>query len=339
MKEKECSLKPTTKLELVCGEKTVIDEELARILYSIKTTKSLLRTSKILGIPYSKLWEKIHKVEGFLGEKIVERWKGGVARGGSRLTPKGEELLETYMRYYKIIMKRSFESIMIHIEEPSFLVFMGSHDLLLETVFDEIIEYRIDPVWTGSIAGLLNLANKEADIGGVHYPEDMGGPEKLLEILGLKGTIRLIPGFMRRQGIISRKPLTLKEIIHLIREGQVVLAVRNIGSGTRILFEELISKWTGSGSLVKELIKNSIEANTHKDTCKLVAFGQADLGLTIEPVARLYGLYFVPITWERYSLAVNMVDSENSMKAAYYIVEKSKVVLQKYGLVGYRIDR
>ncbi|MCE4609199.1 MAG: LysR family transcriptional regulator [Desulfurococcales archaeon] len=335
--DEKCRLEPSRVLVLECNGNIVVDEELAKILYMVKVEESLHKASQLMGLPYSRLHEKIRRAEKLIGDKLVHRWKGGASRGGAKLTDTGEKILDTYMQYYRLFLQRPFEDFLGPDSRRKLIIFVGSHDFVLDNVFNSIQEYRIEPIWSGTVQGLMQLAYGGADIAGAHYPVKLGGPAKLLEMLGLKGIMDIYPIFRRRQGFASRKPIELDELKRMLGMGELVLAVRNPGSGTRILMEELLSEWITDKNRIKTLLENSVESRTHLDTCKHIASGKADIGLTIEPYARLFGLYFIPIAWEDYVLAVRTGDSNNVRRIIDLLRTLSTQFIEESRIPGYEM--
>ena len=62
-----------------------------RIFHAIRQTGSILKAARLLGQPYRNVWGKIKDAERQCGFKIVE-----TSRNGSRLTPEGARLINTY---------------------------------------------------------------------------------------------------------------------------------------------------------------------------------------------------------------------------------------------------
>lgn len=62
-----------------------------RILHAISEVGSINKAAKMLKQPFRAVWGKINATEERCGFKVVER-----TSGGSRLTVKGQELLDTY---------------------------------------------------------------------------------------------------------------------------------------------------------------------------------------------------------------------------------------------------
>ena len=67
---------------------------------------------------------------------------------------------------------------------------------------------------------------------------------------------------------------------------------RNAGAGTRVLIDQLLAGARPPGY--------ANQPRSHNAVAAAVAQGRADWGVAIEPVARLYGLGFLPIAPEHY---------------------------------------
>jgi molybdate transport system regulatory protein len=68
----------------------------AKILKAIKEHGSISKACKELGMSYRFVWNYLKKMEFALGMAVVEKERGGAERGGTKLTPLGEELLDMY---------------------------------------------------------------------------------------------------------------------------------------------------------------------------------------------------------------------------------------------------
>lgn len=68
----------------------------AEILRAIKEYGSLSKAAKALGMSYRFAWKYITKMEKALGDKVVERERGGKEGGGAKLTELGEKILKMY---------------------------------------------------------------------------------------------------------------------------------------------------------------------------------------------------------------------------------------------------
>jgi putative molybdopterin biosynthesis protein len=71
-----------------------------------------------------------------------------------------------------------------------------------------------------------------------------------------------------------------------------IMVNRNAGAGTRVLIDALLAGVRPPGY--------ANQPRSHNAVAAAVAQGRADWGVAIEPVARLYGLGFVPLSPEEY---------------------------------------
>lgn len=66
------------------------------LLEKVRELSSLRQATIATGISYTKALRLIKKIEAELGFAVVDSAKGGSERGGTSLTPKGEQLLLAY---------------------------------------------------------------------------------------------------------------------------------------------------------------------------------------------------------------------------------------------------
>jgi putative molybdopterin biosynthesis protein len=71
---------------------------------------------------------------------------------------------------------------------------------------------------------------------------------------------------------------------------------RNAGAGTRVLIDKLLNGVRPPGY--------ANQPKSHNAVAAAIAQGRADWGLAIEPVAKLYGLGFLPVSPEHYDFLV-----------------------------------
>ncbi len=186
--------------------------------------------------------------------------------------------------------------------EPADLVVIGSHCTGLDYLLGELHARGLTSkvLAVGSTGGLEAAKRGECDLAGVHLLDprtDTYNRPFLTE--GLE----LIPGYGRRQGIVFRpgdgrfegRDAAWAVAVALANAG-CVLVNRNRGSGTRLLMDRLLGDARPSGYLA--------EAKSHNAVAAAVAQGRADWGVAIEPVARAYGLGFLPLRDERYDFVV-----------------------------------
>jgi putative molybdopterin biosynthesis protein len=86
---------------------------------------------------------------------------------------------------------------------------------------------------------------------------------------------------------------TVQEAMAAVRADAAALMVnRNAGAGTRVLIDRLLLGARPPGY--------ANQPKSHNAVAAAVAQGRADWGVAIEPVAKLYGLGFLPLSPEHY---------------------------------------
>ncbi|GAB3685457.1 TOBE domain-containing protein [Salinisphaera aquimarina] len=66
------------------------------LLEQIALTGSLSAAAKVVGLSYKGAWDAVNAMNNLADHPLVERSAGGAGGGGSRLTPRGEQLVATY---------------------------------------------------------------------------------------------------------------------------------------------------------------------------------------------------------------------------------------------------
>ncbi len=188
------------------------------------------------------------------------------------------------------------------------LRFAGSHDLALNWLaahFSEIAPgYCLQLGFSGSLGGLMALAQGKADLAGCHLFDEES------ETYNLPFVRRLLPGRRvalvtlahRRLGLIlpAGNPRDIQGFRDLRRPG-LRFANRQAGSGTRVWLDIALRR---AGVQPEHVQGYTDEKMTHSEVALAVAEGGADLGLGLETPARTYGLEFIPLTRERYDLVI-----------------------------------
>ena len=182
------------------------------------------------------------------------------------------------------------------------LVIMGSHDVALDVVVGALAErgLRARTIAVGSLGGVNAASRGECDIAPVHLVDPATGVyNKHLLAPGLA----LVPGWRRMQGLVFRPGDSRFEgrsaeaaLRAALSDPAILMVNRNAGSGTRVLIDNLLrgAKPTGYAN----------QPRSHNAVAAAIAQHRADWGVAIEPVARLYGLGFLPIAPEHYDFLV-----------------------------------
>jgi molybdate-binding protein len=188
-----------------------------------------------------------------------------------------------------------------HVIAPD-LVIMGSHDIGLDAVVGRIAEqgYRARVMAVGSLGGLAAARRGECDFAPIHLLDPETGVYNRAYITeGLE----LIEGWRRMQGIVFRRDDRRFEgrdpegaIKAALADPDCLMVNRNQGAGTRVLVDRLLGGARPDGYWNQPRSHNAVAA--------AVAQGRADWGVAIEPVAKNYGLGFVPLGEEHYDFAL-----------------------------------
>jgi len=187
------------------------------------------------------------------------------------------------------------------------VLFVGSHDLALETLFGQLRRARppldIVAVYVGSLEGLIALERGEAHVAGAHLLDEENGEYNTPYIR------RLLPGqdvvlvtmVERLQGLMVAKG-NPRGIVGLedVRRG-LRFVNRQRGSGTRVLLDHKLRQL---GISPTEIAGYNREETTHLAVAAAVADGSADVGLGIYAAARSLDLDFLPLVKERYDLVM-----------------------------------
>ncbi len=191
---------------------------------------------------------------------------------------------------------------------PGTLRFSGSHDLAIAwmaTHFDEIAPgHKMRIAFTGSQAGLLSLQKRDSDIAGTHLWDEQFDTYNVPYIQSTfpGEKIALVTLAHRRLGLIV-KPGNPKNIHSIgdLAQSDVKFINRQAGSGTRVFFDAQLKRHQLEPA---QIAGYSDERATHSEVAAVVADSRADTGIGLEAAARAFGLDFIPLTTERYDLAM-----------------------------------
>lgn len=178
------------------------------------------------------------------------------------------------------------------------LVIMGSHDIALDVVVGALAErgFSARTLAVGSLGGVAAATRGECDIAPVHLIDPQSGDyNKHL----VTAELSLVPGWQRMQGVLFRagdqrfEGRTAADAIKAVLADSAALMVsRNAGAGTRVLIDQLLNGARPVGYANQPKSHNAVAAS--------IAQGRADWGVAIEPVAKMYGLGFLPLAPEHY---------------------------------------
>jgi molybdate-binding protein len=175
----------------------------------------------------------------------------------------------------------------------------------LASHFSEIAPgYSLQLHFTGSLGGLIALAEGKADIAGSHLWDEQSGKfnQPFVQRFFPGKRIALVTLAHRRLGLIlpAGNPYDIQGLQDLTRTG-LHFANRQPGSGTRVWLDIVLR----NAGVQSDAILGYREGKmTHFAVARAVAEGQADVGIGLEAAAQSYGLDFLLLTHDRYDLIV-----------------------------------
>ncbi len=198
---------------------------------------------------------------------------------------------------------------------PADLLVVGSHCLGLEFLLNEL---RVEGFSTkffaaGSTTGLQVARRGECDLAGIHLFDAKSGT---YNTPFLDDSLRLIPGYRRKQGIVFRRDdprfrgITRETLLERLKsDPDCVMVNRNQGSGTRILIDGLLDELRPPGY--------SVQVTSHHAVVAAILQGRADWGVAIQSVARDARLGFLDMTDEHFDFVVPRKRLDRSAVVAF----------------------
>jgi molybdate-binding protein len=165
-------------------------------------------------------------------------------------------------------------------------------------------------VFCSSTVALGALGRRHTHVAGVHLVDPRTGEENLPDVQRHSGHgARAVITLARWQvGILVEKgnPQALRGIADLFRAPRrgvrpLRLTVREKGSGVRRLFDHELGQ---TGASEATLLAQASLARGHLEVAQAIAMGAADAGLATRDAALAYDLDFIPVSEERYDLAL-----------------------------------
>ncbi|HEY7665553.1 MAG TPA: helix-turn-helix transcriptional regulator [Xanthobacteraceae bacterium] len=185
----------------------------------------------------------------------------------------------------------------------------GSHDPLLEWSLRES-GAQLATLPEGSEAGLNRLARGEIAAAAIHLhrldgDDESANSEAVAGAPGLHDAV-VIAFARREQGLVvaAGNPLALHDITGIAAK-RARLALRPQGAGAQLLLLALVAR---AGLTLDALAIVTPACPTGPDIAQAVRSGRADCGVATRAVAQAAALDFVPLTWERFDLALRQRD-------------------------------
>jgi molybdate-binding protein/DNA-binding transcriptional regulator YhcF (GntR family) len=234
----------------------------------------------------------IHRAEAFLLEVLT---------GGYNLEEVDQAVRQAMDRWRSVVLESTPK-------DEKTLRFAGSHDLVITWLASHFAEvapgYLLKLTFSGSLGGLIALAEGKAELAGSHLWDDES------DTYNVPFVRRLLPGkrvalvtlAQRRLGLIlpPGNPLGVNSLADLTRPGLRFIN-RQSGSGTRVWLDLAMLK---AGIHTENISGYQDEMITHSAVAQTIAENKADAGIGLEAAAISHGLDFLFLTHDRYDLVI-----------------------------------
>ncbi|MBI5276218.1 MAG: helix-turn-helix transcriptional regulator [Burkholderiales bacterium] len=285
-----------------------IRNALIELLHAVNSEGSISGAARALGLSYRHVWGELRRWEAELGQPFIVWDKGQPAR----LTPFGQKLLWAE-RQAQARLAPQIEALHADLErafavafdpEAQVLTLFASHDDALSLLRDHAVarsRLHLDIRFCGSVDAISALNEGRCALAGFHVAEPAAAmplARATYQPMLQPGRHKLV-GFARRtQGLLVApgNPLHLRNMRDLARAR---FANRALGSGTRLLFDELLQR---EGMAAPDVPGHGHDEPSHSAVAQAIVSGAADAGLGIEAAAHAHGLDFVPLLHEHYHL-------------------------------------
>jgi putative molybdopterin biosynthesis protein len=170
----------------------------------------------------------------------------------------------------------------------------------------------------------------QCDVAPVHLIDPLTGK---YNVHLASPELTLAPGWQRMQGILFRpgdkrfEGKGAKEALAaVLTDPNALMVSRNAGAGTRVLIDQLLDGARPPGY--------ANQPKSHNAVAAAIAQGRADWGLAIEPVAKLYGLGFLPVSPEHYDFLVVEKRKDRPAVQAFLAVLRDEKVRERIRAIG-----
>jgi putative molybdopterin biosynthesis protein len=322
-----------------------IRNALLDLLHAVQEQGSISGAARAVGLSYRHVWGELKRWETELGHPLIHWEKGQRAR----LSPFGEKLLWAE-RQAQARLAPQIEALHADLERTFAVVFDGSaqvltlfasHDdglSLLRGFAVDAAGLHLDTRFCGSVDAIAALNEGRCTLAGFHSSQQPGlgtVTQRTYQPLLQPGRHKLIGFAQRSQGLMvaAGNPMRLAGLGEVARR-RARFANRAIGSGTRLLFEELLAR---DGMQATDISGQDRIEPSHAAVAQAIAAGSADCGLGIEAAARARGLDFVPLLQEHYYLVCLKEALEQAPIVALRALLQGKAWQERLGaLAGYQ---
>lgn len=304
------SIELTYQLSADGAQPALIRNALMDLLFAVREHGSISAAANAMGLSYRHVWGELKRWEQTLGRTLIVWDKGQPAR----LSEFGEKLLWAE-RQAQARLAPQISALRAGLERTFAVAFdnaahvvplYASHDDALAALQEHAVasaKLHLDVRYTGSLDAISALNEGRCVMAGFHtrqQPVPGSRSERAYKPLLQPGQHKIIGFAQRDQGLIVPRgnPRRLCGIQDLRQPG-LRYVNRALGTGTRVLFDELLEE---AGIDFRAIDGYPRTEPSHKAVAHAVASGSADVGLGIASAAVRERLDFVPLVRENYFL-------------------------------------
>lgn len=288
----------------------LVRNPLMDLLRAVSSAGSISAGARQLGLSYRHVWGELKRWENELGNELVVWEKGQSARltefgaklmwaerqAQARLAPQIEALRADLERAFAVAFDANAHVVTLY----------ASHDDALAALREQSLEpaqVHLDIRFCGSVDAIRGLNEGRCVLAGFHtlqHPAPGSLLERVYKPLLQPGLHKIIGFAQRSQGLMVAKgnPLQLQSLQDVAKH-KARFMNRALGTGTRIVIDELLTQQGLSGSDLQGFERTE---PSHTAVAHAICSGAADVGVGIEAAARAQGLDFVPLVQENYHL-------------------------------------
>jgi molybdate transport repressor ModE-like protein len=276
-------------------------------LNEIRVTGKITKAAETANMSYRHAWNLIEKWSAFFEAPLVERRQGH----GTTLTPFGDKLVWAAQRL-RARLKPQLENLSQELEteirqflphDPSIIRVHASHGFAVAKLRELLVRESgigVELRYVSNQTSLASLTRNECDLAGMHLPQGALRAQSLAACKAwLQPAMHRAIGFVTREmGLMVKRgnPLGIGSLQRLL-DPAVRFVNRDPDSGTRLLFEQLLSQHRIEGARINGYAQIEF---THAAVAAYVASDMADVTFGVEAAARQFDLDFIRLVTEDY---------------------------------------
>jgi molybdate transport repressor ModE-like protein len=327
----------------------LVRNPLIDLLTAVSGQGSISGGARALGLSYRHVWGELKRWENELGNELVIWEKGQRAhltefgnklmwaerQAQARLSPQIEALRAELERSYALAFDNSVHVVTLYASHDDALSCLREHALQGDALATEPDRLHLDIRFTGSVDAIRALNEGRCVMAGFHTLLDTGPlTKRSYKPLLQPGQHKIIGFAQRTQGLMVARgnPLNLHSLQDVVQR-RARFANRTLGSGTRVVLDELLAQ---AHLLASEVDGYAHTEPSHAAVAQAVAAGQCDAGMGIAAAAQQAGLDFIPLAEERYHLVcLKSALAQPGIAALLQLLQTSQWLSQISKIPGY----